>query len=157
MKHDIEKLQACAKQTQPAHDEDKLTDGDAIESRNGECHAPGVDIAIWWLEARSLREAVFGPEVFSDADWAIMLDLYGSGAVGKKIQVTDLPAMTGLPSSTAGRHLRELIGAGWVLRNKDASDGRRTLIYLSRKGRDLMMLYFSELIAKMNRPPRDQK
>jgi DNA-binding MarR family transcriptional regulator len=124
---------------------------DGASGRDGS-DVPGFDIAKWWLNARRLRESVFGAEVFKEPDWAIMLDLYATGPSGKRIQVTDVPIMTGLSRTTARRHLGELEEAGWITHVEDAGDHRRTLVSLSDKGWVMMTLYFRELIEKMDRP-----
>ncbi len=113
----------------------------------------GVDLAMWWLLARRLREDIFGAVICMDPAWSIMLDVYVAHSSGRKVQITSVPPMIGLPHSTAGRWTRILVAEGMLTRREDSTDRRRTYLDLSARGLSLMERYF-EALARKGDPPR---
>lgn len=133
----------------PAMSEEALpTDGpESGSGRNGELalHDTGIAIARWWLKARRLREETFGPGLFADPAWDILLDLYSAAARGESVQTSSLAHAARVPHSTAIRWAKILTTAGIVVREKDPRDARRIHVSLSPAATALMEGYFARL------------
>lgn len=114
---------------------------------------PGVELAAWLLMARRLREEVLGAELFSDPAWDILLDVYAAEGKGKKIQISSLAPVNGVPSSTARRWAHKLIELGLLERERDERDGRLSYIRLAQLGRERILLFIKRLTAKGPPPP----
>jgi DNA-binding MarR family transcriptional regulator len=107
--------------------------------------ALGPQIARSWLKARRIREDMFGPGLFSDPAWDILLDLYAAEAKGELVQITSLSIAAGIPHSTAIRWAKILTQNGLLVRQKDPRDARRIHISLSARASLLMQEYFGKL------------
>lgn len=117
-------------------------------------HAMGLEIARWWLKARRLREEMFGPGLFADPAWDILLDLYSAEAKGECVQISSLAIAARVPHSTAIRWAKIMTRVGLVVRHKDPSDARRIHVRLSPSARALMEDYLARLTSQGQRPPR---
>lgn len=84
------------------------------------------------IKARNIRTRVFGPDLFADPAWDMMLDLFASELEGKPVCVSSLCAAAKVPNSTALRWISNLVEQGAFVRETDAKDARRVLIRLSR-------------------------
>lgn len=96
------------------------------------------DAAELLLKARQKRDSIFGPELFEDPAWNIMLDLYSSTLSGRTVTVSDLCIASGTSSTTALRRLGTLAEMGLIARVPDASDRRRVLVTQTQAGRESM-------------------
>lgn len=105
----------------------------------------GLAIARWWLKARRLREETFGPGLFADPAWDILLDLYTSAARGESVQISSLAFAARVPHSTAIRWAKIMTKAGIVVREKDPRDARRVHVSLSAAATALMEKYLAQL------------
>ncbi|MFG1419260.1 response regulator [Xanthobacter sp. V0B-10] len=90
------------------------------------------------VAAQADRAAIFEPNPFGDPAWEMMLDLLISEAYGRPISVTSLCFASGAPTTTALRRIEELLEAGFVERQPDINDKRRTLVRLTPHGRARM-------------------
>jgi predicted transcriptional regulator len=115
---------------------------------DNDVEASTIALANWCLSARHLRQSIFPSELVMGPAWDIMLDLFVLAARAERIKITSLSPITGLPSSTAGRWARKLIGEGLVERRRDPGDRRRSYINLSETGRRLMSQYFTQLASR---------
>lgn len=88
------------------------------------------------LKARRAREKLFGPKLFADPGWDILLDLRAHH--GSTKTVASLFVVESAPASTGLRHLRDLERKGLVERWPDPLDARRRLARLSERGLMLM-------------------
>lgn len=107
--------------------------------------ARGLHIARWWLKARRLREDMFGPGLFSDPAWDILLDLYTAEAKGERVQITSLAIPARVPHSTAIRWAGMMTRAGLLVRQRDPQDARRVHVSLSASAKELMREYLEKL------------
>jgi DNA-binding MarR family transcriptional regulator len=112
----------------------------------------GLAIARWWLKARRLREEMFGPDLFADPAWDILLDLYTAAARGESVQISSLAFAARVPHSTAIRWARIMTRAGIVERRKDPADARRVHVSLSPAASALMETYLARLSNDGQRP-----
>lgn len=113
---------------------------------------PGLSIANWSLKARRLREDMFGPGLFADPAWDILLDLYVAEAKGARVQVTSLALAARVPHSTAIRWAGIMTRAGLLDRQRDPADARRIHVSLSPRARRLMEEYLGKLSREGQTP-----
>lgn len=87
-------------------------------------------------QGRRARTVVFGDNhhLANGPAWDILLDLYISGQIGKKLSVTDVSLAAGCPPTTALRWIKILVEADFLVREDDAFDSRRTFVVLSTFG-----------------------
>lgn len=78
------------------------------------------------LAVYALRDRVFG--VLTEAQWRVLLDLRHRGTPEC---VTSCCIASGAPATTALRHLDELVDSGWLHRERDPDDRRKTFLSLS--------------------------
>lgn len=114
----------------------------------------GLRIANWSLNARRLREEIFGAGLFADPAWDILLDLFTAEAKGERVQISSLAIAARVPHSTAIRWARIMTGVGLVVRERDPDDGRRVHVSLSQHARDLMEEYLIRL-SQNGQPPTE--
>jgi len=98
--------------------------------------APEVTLAADVYRTRRLRDACFGADadVFGEPAWDMLLDLHATRMSGKQITVTSACVAASVPTTTALRHLNQLIARGLVERFRDTDDQRRTFVAISDKG-----------------------
>jgi hypothetical protein len=106
-----------------------INEADGLAERHAEIGvdlvAEGLRIANWWLKARRLREDSFGPGLFADPAWDILLDLYSADARGECVQISSLALAARVPHSTAIRWAKIMTGKGLIDRHKDPRDDGR--------------------------------
>ena len=88
---------------------------------------------------RRHREAEFGPNLFSDPAWDILLDLFIAGEEGKKVSVSSACIGSSSPATTALRHLSTLVGRDLVTRKANEGDSRFVWVELTPAGREKVM------------------
>lgn len=81
---------------------------------------------------RRLRDSVFPTGLFAEPAWDMLLDLYISEHSRRRLVVSDLGRLAGVPGTTALRHLGDLVDAGVVARQNSPSDGRRIYVTLTQ-------------------------
>lgn len=119
--------------------------GDYPETGELALRDTGLAIVRWWLKARRLREETFGPGLFADPAWDILLDLYSAAARGEQVPTSSLAHAARVPHSTAIRWVKLLAKAGIVVREQDPRDARRVLVSLSGAATALMEGYLGRL------------
>jgi CheY-like chemotaxis protein/DNA-binding MarR family transcriptional regulator len=113
--------------------------------------APGEDPEVMLAQVRSLmrmrekRAGFFDPDLFSDPNWDILLDLTAARLEGKAIPVSSACAATNVPLSTALRYVRGLVDAGMVRRWKDTEDRRRDMLELDDRTMEAMTRYLMDV------------
>jgi hypothetical protein len=97
------------------------------------------DIEHWAAKAKELyecrrrRDKVFGPEMFGEPAWDIILDLFISECDGRRISVTSACIASCVPKATALRVIKQLEKTGIVVRQRDPDDARRSYVRLSQR------------------------
>ena len=99
------------------------------------------------IKARRTRDDFFGSNLFADPAWDMLLQAYRSELSQVRLSITALCSSAGAPQSTALRWLTKLVDDGWLIRNDDPFDGRRSWVKLSPKGLTAMARYFKSLPA----------
>lgn len=91
----------------------------------------GVDDLIAFSRG---RERFFPREMLSDHCWRMYLELYKSSLQGRKISITSLALVSGLPMATAIRKIHTMRNLALVSYEMDPQDRRRTFVDLSETG-----------------------
>jgi DNA-binding MarR family transcriptional regulator len=86
------------------------------------------------LIARRGREAVFGPDLFSEPAWDALLELYAAALGNRRMSLADLSRAINTPPSTTGRWISLLEGRGLVAAEGDAEQAGRLWIGLTEDG-----------------------
>lgn len=90
-----------------------------------------LTIAVAWVHAQAARDAAFGPGLFSDPAWNMLLDLYIQRSRGRSVPVSSLTIAAGTPATTALRWITLLEDRGLIAREPDLVDRRRCFIVLT--------------------------
>lgn len=101
----------------------------AAGGRGGKAIDAGMVRAI--IRARRLREQFFGPDLFADPAWDILLDLFAARLEAQRVAVSSLCIAAAVPATTALRWIKTLTDSGLLVRAADPQDGRRVYIELS--------------------------
>jgi hypothetical protein len=101
----------------------------AVDGRGGKGIDAGTVRAI--IRARRLREQFFGPELFADPAWDILLDLLAARLEAQRVAVSSLCIAAAVPATTALRWIKTLTDTGLLVRAADPQDGRRVYIELA--------------------------
>ncbi len=83
------------------------------------------------IRARRLRDQFFGPNMFADPAWDMLLDLMAARLDGQHVAVSSLCIAAAVPATTALRWIKVLTDQGLFVRVADPQDGRRIHIELS--------------------------
>lgn len=112
------------------------------------------DVGLVGVARRLLREGdsrreYFPQFVISDPIWPILLDLYIHTAEDRRVCVSDACVAARAPSTTALRHIGELVEHGAVERTPDARDRRRTYLKLTAQTYASVSRYLASIDALM--------
>lgn len=103
------------------------------------------DFAAGMLAVRSRRNDMIGADIFRDPAWDMMLDLLAAAHQGRQVSVSSLCYASGVPNSTALRHIEHLDQLGLVERTPDPEDHRRAFI----RATDTAIERMSALLARI--------
>jgi DNA-binding MarR family transcriptional regulator len=95
------------------------------------------------LDNRRKRSAIFGPQMFSEPAWEMLLTLYADQA-GQRHSQASLSRVPGGSRSTGMRWIDYLLHQGLISSEDHPTDRRRKFIALTEKGRSLLDVYLSE-------------
>ncbi|TCM20657.1 DNA-binding MarR family transcriptional regulator [Novosphingobium sp. PhB165] len=96
---------------------------------------------------RRKRAAFFKQDLFGEAAWDMLLDLYVSEHSGRRVSVTSATLASAAASTTALRWLAILEAEGLVLRQNDPKDGRRSFLMLTEQAKAQMEEYLRAVAA----------
>lgn len=113
-----------------------------------EPHVPprGRATAAWIRaiqKARRRREMIFGPELFADPAWDLLLELFAAELEQVRVSVSDACNAAAVPATTALRWIHTLQDTGWITRSPDPLDRRRIHLALTPRGSSKMNEYFN--------------
>lgn len=86
------------------------------------------------LKLRRQRERVLGTKLFADPAWNMLLDLFVRRVDGHVTSVSSACIASGVPATTALRHIAILIENGIVIKNPSPTDQRVQYVTLSDDG-----------------------
>src|SRR5687768_3380183 len=75
---------------------------------------------------RRRRDKCFGGDLFSEPAWDILLHVYVEAGERRELSVSSACEGAAAPATTALRKLRQLELGGWILREADPEDARRS-------------------------------
>ena len=93
---------------------------------------------------RHSRELLFSPDLFADPAWDMLLELYAAELGCTRLSVTSLCIASASPATTALRWINKLEEQGWVSREADQHDGRRSFIALTAKASAAMETFIAQ-------------
>lgn len=97
-----------------------------------------------WAERRA-RDQAFGDRgLFGEPAWDILLDLAMSESRGQDVPVSSASIGSGIPLTTALRHVQLLIEAGLIEKRVDITDKRRSFLRLTKEGKRRLLSYADE-------------
>lgn len=99
-------------------------------------------------EERRRRSEYFDDNLFGEPTWDILLDLFCSQVIGRRISVSSACIASCVPQSTALRWLQVLIDRGLIERVRDSADGRRAWLHLPDKTYLAIAKYLAERAEK---------
>ena len=102
-----------------------------------------VETAQKLLDLRRKRIAIFGPQMFAEPAWEMILTLYAEDRIRRHTQAS-LCEQSGASRSTCMRWIDFLVDQGLVNLEEHPTDKRRNFVSLSEKGGSLLELYLSE-------------
>lgn len=94
------------------------------------------------IKARRAREQLFGPDLFADPAWDILLECYLAELTQQRLSVTSVCQGAAVPATTALRWIQKLEQQGLLCRKEDTLDGRRSWIELSDAASSGLAVYF---------------
>lgn len=101
------------------------------------------------LHVRRTREAVFGKGLFSEPAWDMLLELFVARIEGRRVTVKSACVASGVPQTTALRHLALLVSRGLIERRRHPADSRSTHVALTEEGFGTMIDY----VTRASAPP----
>ncbi|MCU0729101.1 MAG: MarR family transcriptional regulator [Sphingopyxis sp.] len=100
------------------------------------------------IRRRRMREEFFGPDLFADPAWDMMLDLYAARLEYHRVSVSSLCIAAAVPATTALRWIKTLTEAGLFTRESDQHDGRRIFVALTDKATTALHRYFARTLEE---------
>lgn len=124
----------------------------ALMASKNTSDSPGAEITATGLrdleiKLRRLRNKQFPGGYFSDFAWDILLDLDKAAREGRRFAVSDAGADAGVPLTTAVRYIAKLERDGYIERETDPNDRRRTFVSLTDQGTRALNETFEFAIA----------
>lgn len=93
---------------------------------------------------RLSRECVFDAPLFRDPAWDMLLDLLISDADGRRVSISSLCLGSGVPATTALRHLDRLERHRFIIRHDDTCDQRRSFVELVSDRKDDLLRFLAD-------------
>ena len=100
------------------------------------------------IRARRLRENFFGPGLFEDPAWDMLLDLFAAEIEGTHVSVSSLCIAAAVAPTTALRWITKLTESGLFVRHPDPFDRRRAYMTLSSHASEAMRGYVQAVMRQ---------
>ena len=104
-----------------------------------------VSVARLIVEQANRRGQFLPGAIFEDPQWLMTLDLFIAGEEGREVSVSSLCCASGVPPTTALRHIRYLQGQGIFERFSHPNDKRISLMRLAEAARGQVVRYLSSV------------
>jgi DNA-binding MarR family transcriptional regulator len=98
------------------------------------------------FENRRRRSQIFGPEMFGEPAWDMLLALFIQDAIGPRLTAGSLLHFSSATTSTGKRWLELLARRGFIIREDHPTDARTYYVRMSEKARDALKRYLSVTI-----------
>lgn len=95
---------------------------------------------------RRQREKFFDESLFGEPAWDLLLDLFIQGERGKQVSISSACVGAAVPTTTALRWVTTLMTKGLLCRVTDDTDARRSILKLTREGRQTMIRFLEKVI-----------
>lgn len=105
-----------------------------------------VGIAKAFRQARSKRSRHRPGELFGEPAWDILLDLFVQSVACRAVSITSATLASGVPCTTALRHIALLQQNGLIERQRNTRDRRVSYVALTEKGRQAMTAALGETL-----------
>jgi DNA-binding MarR family transcriptional regulator len=102
-------------------------------------------LALSKYRVRRMREEYFPQQLFGEPAWDILLDLYISNGMDRKISVSSLCVASMVPPTTALRYISMLEDNGMLRKVPAESDRRVSLVELTEEGCRAMDAYLTNV------------
>jgi len=104
-----------------------------------------VAVAQQMLDHARRRRQFLPGAIFEDPQWLMTLDLFIAGEEGREVSVSSLCCASGVPPTTALRHIRYLQAQGIFVRVSHPNDKRISLMRLAKGSRNQLGRYLASL------------
>ena len=98
------------------------------------------------FENRRRRAQFFGPSLFGEPAWDMLLALYLQSSFGPRLTAGRILQFSGSSASTGKRWLEVLADHRFIERDTHPTDGRTYFVRLTEKGRSALEAYLSETV-----------
>jgi DNA-binding MarR family transcriptional regulator len=95
---------------------------------------------------RRQREKFFDKSLFGEPAWDLLLDLFIQGERGKQVSISSACVGAAVPTTTALRWVTTLMTKGLLCRVTDDTDARRSILKLTREGRQTMIRFLEKVV-----------
>lgn len=100
-----------------------------------------IEVARAMVELIGRRKDHFPGAIFQDPQWMMTLELFIAAEEGRSISISSLCDASGVPATTALRHVRWLESKGFFARTSHPRDKRISHMHLSANAREQMALH----------------
>jgi len=104
-----------------------------------------ADFARLMLDDARSRSHFLPGAIFEDPQWLMTLDLFIAAEEGREVSVSSLCCASGVPPTTALRHIRYLQAQGIFERISHPHDKRISLVRLAEASRSQVARYLSSI------------
>jgi DNA-binding MarR family transcriptional regulator len=108
---------------------------------------PTPELVADVIRLRRFRSTLLAKDLFADPAWDLLLFLLHKELTHKRVAVSELGEMAGVPLTTTLRWLATLADHNFVVRVPDVHDSRRVLVHLAPSARGALYHFFAELRA----------
>lgn len=116
-----------------------------VETPATERSVTSVGVQAHWLlherKGRMARERIMGEGFKDEPGWNMIMELMHARLSGQKVPVSALCAASGVPQTTALRRLGELMGDGYIAKERDPGDARRLWVQPTERTIELVQKY----------------
>ena len=100
------------------------------------------------VRSRRRRDSHFQAELFGEPAWDILLELYAAEQTHQKLSVSSVCVASAVPPTTALRWVERMERDGWLRREDDPHDARRSWVFLTRQASTAMRAYLQGLTVR---------
>ncbi|MFM5924587.1 MAG: MarR family transcriptional regulator [Novosphingobium sp.] len=105
---------------------------------------------------RRARASHFPADLLGEPLWDILLDLYIEKAQARSVSITSACVASNVPPTTALRWLKVLEEGGWIFREDDVKDRRRSFLRLSEKAEIAVVRCLIGFSSKLRPVPNNE-